>query len=39
MHLETAEGEYSYPSIVAEGDTFHILYTSNRRTFVECVLE
>lgn len=39
LPLETAEGEYSYPSIVAEGDTFHILYTSNRRTFIEVVLE
>lgn len=39
LHLETRDGEYSYPSVVAEGDTLHILYTSNRRTFVECVLE
>ena len=37
--LEKDEGEYSYPSIVAEGSQFHILYTWNRRTFIECIVE
>ena len=39
LPLESAEGEYSYPSIVAESGTFHILYTSNRKTFIEAVLD
>lgn len=38
LHLETREGEYSYPSVLAEGNGLHILYTANRRTFIECVL-
>ena len=29
----------SYPSIVMENGTFHIFYTSNRRTFIEAILE
>ena len=39
FHLETAEGEYSYPSVLAEGDCLHIIYTSNRRNFIECRLQ
>ena len=39
FHLETAEGEYSYPSVLAEGDCLHIIYTSNRRNFIECRMQ
>ena len=31
LNLETAEGEYSYPSIIkGENDSLHIVYTWNR---------
>ena len=36
LNLETTEGEYSYPSVLVEGNCLHILYTQNRRTFIEC---
>jgi len=36
LELENTPGEYSYPAIVAEGDTLHITYTHNRRTVVYC---
>lgn len=39
FHLETAEGEYSYPSVTAQGNRLNIFYTANRRTFIHCVLE
>lgn len=38
-HLETAEGEYSYPSVTAQGNKLNIFYTANRKTFVHCVLD
>lgn len=30
-HLETREGEYSYPAIIADKNTLHITYTANRK--------
>lgn len=38
LDIENAEGEYSYPSVLAEGNALNIIYTSNRRTFIECRL-
>lgn len=32
LDLESAEGEYSYPAIIADGGRLHITYTYNRRT-------
>ena len=32
LDLETAEGEYSYPAVIARGDTLHITYTYNRKS-------
>lgn len=37
--LEDAEGEFSYPSITAEGDILHVIYTVNRRTFKYCQIK
>lgn len=34
LHLETNEGEYSYPAIVAEGKRVHISYTAQRTNIV-----
>lgn len=39
FHLETASGEYSYPSVTAEENTLNIFYTANRRTFIHCRAE
>lgn len=37
--LETAQGEYSYPSVAVKGNELNILYTANRRTFIHCRVE
>ena len=34
LTLESGEGEFSYPAIVAEGDDIHIAYTRKRETIV-----
>ncbi|MTJ80486.1 MAG: hypothetical protein F8N37_05645 [Telmatospirillum sp.] len=33
-HLETGEGEFSYPAIIARGRDIHVTYTANRKTIV-----
>lgn len=32
--LETDDGEFSYPSVLADGDILHVVYTWNRRNIV-----
>ena len=39
LYLEEEEGEFSYPSVTAEGDILHIIYTANRRTFKYCQIK
>lgn len=39
FHLETKPGEYSYPSVTAEGNILNIFYTANRRNFIHCRVE
>lgn len=39
VDLETAPGEYSYPSVTAEGTVLNIFYTANRRNFIHCQVE
>jgi predicted neuraminidase len=39
FHLETRDGEYSYPAVLADGSDLHITYTHNRRCIVYCHLE
>ena len=34
IDLETQEGEFSYPAIIAAGDTLHLTYTWNRKNIV-----
>ena len=34
VHMETEEGEFSYPAIVAHGDDLHVTYTWNRKNIV-----
>lgn len=34
--LENSEGEYSYPAIVAEGDSVHVTYTDKRKQIAYC---
>ncbi len=38
FHLEMEPGEYSYPSVTAQGNMLNIFYTENRRTFVHCIV-
>ena len=37
--LETAEGEFSYPAVVAAGRRVCVTYTSNRTNIVQCCFE
>lgn len=38
LDLESGEGEFSYPAIVAEGRTLHVTYTWNRKNIVyQCI--
>jgi predicted neuraminidase len=39
VDLETDEGEFSYPAIIADGDVLHVAYTSNRTNIVYRRLE
>ena len=39
LDLETAEGEYSYPAVIAQGDKVLVTYTWKRKTVAFCVLE
>ncbi|SKA23942.1 sialidase family protein [Consotaella salsifontis] len=36
LDLETQEGEFSYPAIIADGETLHVTYTFNRKNIVYC---
>lgn len=36
VDLETRDGEYSYPAVVADGNVADVSYTHNRRTIVHC---
>jgi len=36
LDLETGEGEFSYPAIIAVGGQVHVTYTWNRKNFVYC---
>jgi predicted neuraminidase len=38
FHLETRDGEYSYPAVLAEGKDLHVSYTYNRKYMVYCHL-
>ncbi len=37
--LETADGEFSYPAIIADGDRLHVTYTHNRENIAYVELE
>ena len=39
VDLETREGEFSYPAVIADGNTIHMTYTFKRRTIVYCTFE
>ena len=39
LTLEDAKGEYSYPSIIADGKKLHISYTYNRKTIAYACVE
>ncbi len=39
LDLETAEGEFSYPAVIARGTTLHITYTTNRTNMAYCRCE
>ena len=39
MDLETEEGEFSYPAVLAEGNHLHITYTWKRKKIAYCLLE
>ncbi|MDR3437038.1 exo-alpha-sialidase [Telmatospirillum sp.] len=34
VHMETEEGEFSYPAIIARGNELHVAYTWNRKNIV-----
>jgi predicted neuraminidase len=34
LDLETGEGEFSYPAIIAAGGSLHVTYTWNRKNIV-----
>jgi len=34
LDLETEEGEFSYPAIIADGERLHLTYTWNRKNIV-----
>lgn len=34
VHLETRDGEYSYPAIIYQNNCLHITYTDNRKTII-----
>jgi predicted neuraminidase len=36
FHLETRDGEYSYPAVRAEGKDLHVTYTYNRKCMIYC---
>jgi predicted neuraminidase len=36
LDLESGEGEFSYPAIIARNDLLHVTYTWNRKNFVYC---
>ncbi|AMM87316.1 hypothetical protein AZF01_22490 (plasmid) [Martelella sp. AD-3] len=38
IDLETEEGEFSYPAIIARGKELHLTYTHNRKSIVYCHL-
>ncbi|TPW33472.1 hypothetical protein FJU08_02630 [Martelella alba] len=38
LDLETEEGEFSYPAIIAQGKELHVAYTHNRKSIVYCHL-
>ena len=38
LDLETEEGEFSYPAIIAQGKELHLTYTHNRKSIVYCHL-
>lgn len=38
LDLETEEGEFSYPAIIAQGKELHVVYTHNRKSIVYCHL-
>lgn len=37
--LETREGEFSYPAVIAEGNVVHMTYTFKRKSIVYCRFE
>ncbi|ACS87671.1 sialidase family protein [Musicola paradisiaca] len=39
IDLEQEPGEFSYPAIIADGDTLHVTYTWNRKNIVYCALK
>ena len=38
LDLETGEGEFSYPAIIAAGGKLHVTYTWNRKNIIYCRL-
>lgn len=39
VDLETSEGEYSYPAVIADGNTIHLTYTTERKSIVYCTFD
>ncbi len=37
VHMQTREGEFSYPAIIASGDRLDVTYTADRRTIIHQV--